>query len=717
MAAILCVRLFILGEARMRTAVLIVFVFAAVLLAQSSSQLFQQALLKENGEGDLAAAVTLYEKIAGDETAGRALRAKAQLHIGICWEKMGKSEAGKAYQEVITRFPEQEEVAAAAKEKLRALRKDADESKIFYPPYQELIKSEQKVWGIAFSPNGKWLAVGSEDNIWLHDLGQIQNRTLLLDRLARNRHNLSWSPKGHYVSYTADSPDSERTALYSVQVDEAVGKTTGPLESLFVQENLFGYDWQADESEIACCSNSPGAISRFSLPERKMIWSRPYNSFVYTIKWGGIPDQLYFVIYDSTNQLATKMLDTATGRENFLFHGELLFDFTADRRYGALFSQIKDENKVYLGLYSVEKDQIVHVSLPAGVERPHYGRFDSGARHFVAPAFTEIGQIMMYDLRRKSVQVVTPPDAYYHFPLVSPDGRFLLYDLFSADKNLLHIRDLEQGTTRVIPVDNMFGWPSWSADGRFIAYQGRDNINQSWQTKILDLSTLQTVPLGVSASVITSWSLVKTWLLFTREVNGEKQLLVSDPGGKKKVLAASRSNITAAGWNNGNGWLVYAISDSAGSSVMTVDPATGEQHLCFKSASSIENPRLSRDGSRIAYNTNHRQHLRVVRLDGTGDRLLSRKHSHQFSGNHLWLPDNSAIIDQLITDERECYIARFNLSDSSETLLTNHGRKYITTLALSPDGSALYFDSWHVADATTLYQIDLAEVWDYFGNE
>ena len=63
--------------------ILLLLSVSSLLLAQSPAQLFQQALLKENGEGDPASAVAIYEKITGDETAGRALCAKAQLQIGI----------------------------------------------------------------------------------------------------------------------------------------------------------------------------------------------------------------------------------------------------------------------------------------------------------------------------------------------------------------------------------------------------------------------------------------------------------------------------------------------------------------------------------------------------------------------------------------------------------------------------------------------------------
>ena len=51
--------------------VLILAVFITPLFTQSPSQLYQQGLLKENGEGDLKAAVAIYVKIVGDETADR----------------------------------------------------------------------------------------------------------------------------------------------------------------------------------------------------------------------------------------------------------------------------------------------------------------------------------------------------------------------------------------------------------------------------------------------------------------------------------------------------------------------------------------------------------------------------------------------------------------------------------------------------------------------
>ena len=711
--------LFILGETRMRTAVLIVFIFAAVLLAQSPSQLFQQALLKENGEGDLAAAVTLYEKIAGDETAGRALRAKAQLHIGICWEKMGKSEAGKAYEAVIIRFPEQEEVAAAAKEKLRTLKKNIDDIKIFYPPYQELLRSDQKIWGIAFSPNGTWMAVGSGDKIWLYQAANIQNRTLLLDSLAQNRINLAWSPGGHYISYIADAPEGEKTSLYCARVDAEQGRLLTLPECIIEENGLFGYDWNDTESEIVYFSNNPPSISSYSIAKRNKTWSRPSKSFIFFAKWAQRPGSLYYTIRDSANVLITLLLDPANGVESTLLSGQPLFDLTAGRRYGALFSIGENANGVALGIYATEKDQVVQVAMPKGVERLHYGRLDSHSGSFIVPAFTEIGQIKKYDLSTGKTSLFSPLDGYFHSPLYSSDGNSILYAQFDAGKNQLFVKDLVHGTTRTVPINSMFGWPSWSADGRYIAFHCRNNLNEPWKINTLELATLKGETLDVAIDQVLCWSPAEASFAYARDVSGEKQLVVSNAEGKKKVLFTSAAAISLAGWQKNGAHLMIAVADSSGSAILEGDPASGKTRICFKSQHVMQSPKLSHDGTSIAYvyqDRDNNQQLRVVRIDGSADRILSQKSGHYFSGKYLWLPDDSALIDQLVTDARSSYISRFNITDQSEQLLIDEGnRRYITVLSLAPDGGRLVYDCWYVDDTATLYKIDLSEVWHYFG--
>ena len=67
------------------------------LMAQTPEQLYQKGLTKEEGEGALQDAINLYNQIADNSNASISLRAKALLHIGMCFEKLGTKEAVKAY--------------------------------------------------------------------------------------------------------------------------------------------------------------------------------------------------------------------------------------------------------------------------------------------------------------------------------------------------------------------------------------------------------------------------------------------------------------------------------------------------------------------------------------------------------------------------------------------------------------------------------------------
>ena len=70
-------------------------------------------VLDNEGQGDLQKAIALYQDIVKKFPAEREVAAKAQLHIGLCYEKLGLAEAQKAFQKVVSDFPEQKEVAGS----------------------------------------------------------------------------------------------------------------------------------------------------------------------------------------------------------------------------------------------------------------------------------------------------------------------------------------------------------------------------------------------------------------------------------------------------------------------------------------------------------------------------------------------------------------------------------------------------------------------------
>ncbi len=90
-------------------------------LAQKPEEQFQKGLIKEEGEGALLEAIDIYNEVAEDESAKRSLQAKSLLHVGLCYEKLGKQEAEKTYRKIINQFPDQTETVKVAREKLSLL--------------------------------------------------------------------------------------------------------------------------------------------------------------------------------------------------------------------------------------------------------------------------------------------------------------------------------------------------------------------------------------------------------------------------------------------------------------------------------------------------------------------------------------------------------------------------------------------------------------------
>ena len=81
---------------------------------------FRAAQQKETVDGDLAAAIKLYRQVADGKSTPPALAARALVRLGQCYERLGSTEAGKAYERVVTQFGK-EEAAAEARRRLASL--------------------------------------------------------------------------------------------------------------------------------------------------------------------------------------------------------------------------------------------------------------------------------------------------------------------------------------------------------------------------------------------------------------------------------------------------------------------------------------------------------------------------------------------------------------------------------------------------------------------
>ncbi len=91
-------------------------VFASPQKRDRTDVQFEAAAKKETVDGDLKAAIEIYQKIA--QSGNRVAAANALVRMGQCYEKLGDTEAKKAYERVVREFGDQKEAVAEARKRL-----------------------------------------------------------------------------------------------------------------------------------------------------------------------------------------------------------------------------------------------------------------------------------------------------------------------------------------------------------------------------------------------------------------------------------------------------------------------------------------------------------------------------------------------------------------------------------------------------------------------
>lgn len=215
-------------------------------LAQTAEQLYQKGLIKEQGEGNLQEAIDLYNQIADNSSSGISLRAKALLHIGMCYEKLGNQEAAKAYQRLVNSFPSQKNEVAIARERLsRLILLNETVTEISPKSSFTKIKMPGNPGNGILSPDGKKIAFISEGDLWVVPVsgGVNPNITGEPKRLTRNSgawdnmiNSFCWSGNGKWIAFNAEL--GETTSSTSIYVIPSEG---GNIQKVQVPEHYCGW--------------------------------------------------------------------------------------------------------------------------------------------------------------------------------------------------------------------------------------------------------------------------------------------------------------------------------------------------------------------------------------------------------------------------------------------------------------------------------------------
>ena len=193
-------------------------------MQQSANQIYQAGVYKEDVEGNLEEAIAAYRQIIKKFPTDGPVAAKAWLHIGLCYEKLGNREAQNAYEQLIKGYPNQKQEVAVARERLALLIEIKKEAPA--PPIFRKIRILTKSDGdMRLSPNGQKISLVSDNKLWIMPLSgklgpdipgapsELDTENVPVSWMAH-----AWSADGKWIAFNEENPTGT-SSIYVVSTE------------------------------------------------------------------------------------------------------------------------------------------------------------------------------------------------------------------------------------------------------------------------------------------------------------------------------------------------------------------------------------------------------------------------------------------------------------------------------------------------------------------
>ncbi|MEE9500886.1 MAG: tetratricopeptide repeat protein [Candidatus Aminicenantaceae bacterium] len=236
-------------------AVILLVSFQHALSQESAEELYEAAVFKKESDGDLNGAIQILLKIVRDFPTDKKIAGKAQLQIGMCYEKLGKEEAIKAYELVLRNYSDQPDLITTARARLAELRAHKKEeqslSRIYSRADDGYLLENQSL-----SPDGtKLLGInigeGPGQNVAYKDLvtGELVYITYF-DWESEGHgytYNAVWSPDGKQVAFTFDG---WKDPLQEVWISDLKGKSKSIFQCEAKDDMIYPVEWFPEARKI-----------------------------------------------------------------------------------------------------------------------------------------------------------------------------------------------------------------------------------------------------------------------------------------------------------------------------------------------------------------------------------------------------------------------------------------------------------------------------------
>jgi Tol biopolymer transport system component len=488
--------------------VVLLVVFISQPVSAQDRAAFEKALLLEEAQAQLEEAISAYQEII-DGSADPALAAQAQLHVGICYEKLGLEQAQLAYQKVIDNYPTQIEIVVLAKEKLSRLKTVPEPIDTGSEDFHL-----QQVWANAYdtmgspSPDGRFMSYVNWNVpcLAIYEFETEKSRDITTTKGTWEGDSVwaessIWSPDGKNLAYVWYG--QEYISIRTVGID-----STEPVE-IFGDKNLIychPNSWSEDGKYILavlCHKDRRHEIVLISLDDhsvRSLKILKPGHH-----PWSSLSRDGKFVSYSFTPDMNSPktdiyLLSTVDGTEKTIIdHPATDFSplwmpdgknilFFSDRRgtVSAWSQKVSDgaadgEEKLIMDLNRLSPKTII----PNG--DLYISFLEGGHDVYNAIIDPETGKVISAPKR-----VVETNEGWNGAACFSPDGKIMAYvsqrgvldPQLSWGQQSLILRDVQTGEEReLIPRSSQLvrgrARLKWSPDSDEILFVGRDQTGQN----------------------------------------------------------------------------------------------------------------------------------------------------------------------------------------------------------------------------------------------
>ncbi|MBI4657492.1 MAG: PD40 domain-containing protein [Verrucomicrobia bacterium] len=487
-------------------ALLIAFPAAA---AESLSVLLQKGIYAEETEGNLDAAIKIYEGIVREADANRSLVAQAQYRLGVCQLKKGKKEdAEAAFRSVLDRFPAETELVTKTRERLSELGSAAGPVVIrqIWSP-----KSPADLDG-SITSDGRYLSFTDWEtgDLAIRDLNEGQNRRLT-DKgpLAKSTifvETSVFSADGKQVAYNW-YPDRNQTGiqLRIIALDDPKPRVL--LTNSWVRPEAWSGDSIAvvtdirrKECALQLVSASSGAIRKLqslpSLQPDRLCFSPDGQYLAYSCSSERSRASDVFLI-DVKTSAADAVMEHAAN--------DTLLGWTPDGRGLLISSDHRGSTDLWFLPISAGKGagELVLLKADLGQISP-VGVSRSGAFYYAVSARASDVAVVSMDFSTGKI-LSGPKEIPCRFnglikTRFSADGKFMAFDHGPEGKEKFYVHDLASGQAREYPT-----YPKllqrinivFSADNRKLLIQGY-TLDFRSGLFVLDRTTGETNHIAVS---------------------------------------------------------------------------------------------------------------------------------------------------------------------------------------------------------------------------